>query len=167
MFMNSKSLTNDLIDLFFLFSRVFIIQLDSSFIEWTLVWSLLLDVQCENINIFPSQQSGSQREPKIVDLIIEQMNEFDLNWWRRFTASVVAAKKRKFFCPNYDKFYSLGCFNERHRSIKEIIKTATERYYTQSFVRRKRSGKKRKYFLVILLLKFGGSHRWNPSRWMC
>ena len=96
----------------------------------SLVRSLLLGVPFENLKPGIKQQLTSQSKRKLVDHQLEEGQEFSHDVRRRCTGcyekirqqqsretSNAIVKKVKTFCPDCDKFFCLGCFNEKHHSI--------------------------------------------------
>jgi hypothetical protein len=63
-----------------------------------------------------------------------------------------------------DKFYCLGCFNEKHHAMQWIIQTIARQsrwYITCNLLPEKKV--KESVFLFSFFLKYDGSHRWDPS----
>lgn len=96
----------------------------------SLVRSLLLGVPFENLKPGVRQQSTSQSKRKLVNHQLKEIQESSHDVRRRCTGcyekirqaqsrqtSNAIAKKVKTFCPDCDKFYCLGFFNEKHHSI--------------------------------------------------
>ena len=97
----------------------------------SLVRSLLLGVPYENLRPGPRERSTSQTKRKLADHKFEEKEGSTRNVDRRCTscyakgraeqsreASNAAAKKVKTFCSNYDKFFCLECFNDKHYAME-------------------------------------------------
>jgi hypothetical protein len=97
----------------------------------SLVRSLLLGVPYENLKPDPRERSTSQTKRKLADRKLKEIKESDRDVRRRCAgcyakirqqkskeASNATAKKVKTFCSDCDKFYCLGCFNEKHHAMK-------------------------------------------------
>ena len=97
----------------------------------SLVRSLLLGMPFENLKPGPRERSTSRIKRKLADHKLEEIEESDRDVRRRCAdcyakirqqkskeASNATAKKVKTFCSDCDKFYCLGCFNEKHHATK-------------------------------------------------
>jgi hypothetical protein len=97
----------------------------------SLVRSLLLGTPFEKLKPGPRKQSSSCSKRKLADHKLEEKEGSDCDVRRRCAgcyekirqqqareASNATAKKIKTLCSDCDKFYCLGCFNEKHHAMQ-------------------------------------------------